>query len=282
MSKAATNQRKKPKSMKELTSPVQALVYRLSIVLFVILALVLLVLSRLDYQPITQLRTNVVDFTKPFLVVLSNPITSMRETKKKVSDYMTLFEENSRLVGENKRLKRLQAVAVALEAENQRLRELLKLNKRNNADFLTSRVIGDTSSNYSQSLIVDVGESSRISKGQIVTNEDGLVGRVIEVGANTSRVMLITDLNFRVPVLTEKSRERGILIGQNTPLPELSHLPPDSNIRVGERVVTSGDGKFFPPGIPVGEVYRFSKGSILIRPFVEIGRLDYINILNAY
>lgn len=276
------HERKKSKTMKEITSPVRALIYRLSIVLFIIAALVMLVLDRLNYQPLSQIRSGVIDVAEPVLAVLSNPITTVRETKKKLSDFFVLLEENAKIVEENKRLKRLQAVAVALEAENQRLRELLQLHPRDKMSFKTARVIGDTSTNYTQTLVLDAGEADGIVKGQVVSNADGLVGRIVEVGKGTSRVMTLADINSRVPIMTEKSRERGILFGNNTPLPELGHLPPDSNVRVGERVITSGDGQFFPPGIPVGEVYRFSQGSILVKPFIEMGRLDYVNIVNAY
>ena len=83
---------------------------------------------------------------------------------------------------------------------------------------------------------------------------DGLVGRVAELGDHAARILLLTDLNSRVPVVIEETRERAILSGDNTERPALAYLPPDARVSSGQRVVTSGSGGVLPAGLPIGTV----------------------------
>jgi rod shape-determining protein MreC len=102
---------------------------------------------------------------------------------------------------------------------------------------------------------------------------------VVEVGRNSSRLLLLTDLNSRVPVIVEASRYRGVLAGDNSDQPKLIFLPTNAKVNVGDRIVTSGHGGVFPPGLAVGVVSSIGDGNIRIEPLVDFSRIEYVSIL---
>jgi rod shape-determining protein MreC len=264
--------------LKEAVLPLKAFLLRLSIVFFVAVSVVLMILNRIQNPIVVNVRTAVIDGVIPSLTILSSPVEAFQSAKEFIATYALALQENKTLKEDNQRLLRLKQVALALESENRRLRELLRMLPQDKSHFLTARVVGDTGGPYSRSVLINSGEENKLKSGLIVTNTLGLVGRIIEVGTNSARVLLLTDINMRVPVITEKSRERAVLSGNNANMPLLNHLPDDSHIRLGERVLTSGDGEYFPSGIPVGEVEKIDGKLVTVRPFVDWSRLDYVTI----
>ena len=129
--------------------------------------------------------------------------------------------ENARLREENERLRRWQSIALALDAENQRLKANLRWIPDPAPSYVTARVVADAGGVYAKAVLLSVGPNHGIRKGEIALDERGLVGRVTEVGARTARVLLITDLNSRIPVILENSRAHAILVGTNGPRPRL-------------------------------------------------------------
>jgi len=112
-----------------------------------------------------------------------------------------------------------------------------------------------------------------------VTGE-GLVGRVSEVGSRAARVLLVTDLNSRVPVIVEGPQQRALLTGDNSERPCLRYLDAGAEIKVGDRVVTSGQGGVFPPGLPVGVVASLDREAPRVEPYVELSRVEYLRIVD--
>jgi rod shape-determining protein MreC len=103
---------------------------------------------------------------------------------------------------------------------------------------------------------------------------------VLEVGKRASRVLLLTDISARVPVVIERTRDQAVLAGNNSDNPELQYLPRDVDIKVGDRIVTSGVGGNFPVGLPVGEVTRVADGHILVQLYAQLDRMEYIRLVD--
>jgi rod shape-determining protein MreC len=103
---------------------------------------------------------------------------------------------------------------------------------------------------------------------------------VLEVGQRASRVLLLTDINSRVPVLIERTRDQAVLAGNNTDQPEIRYLTRDADIKVGDRIVTSGAGGAFPPGLPVGEVVGLGEGEVSVATFADLDRLEFVRLVN--
>jgi rod shape-determining protein MreC len=103
---------------------------------------------------------------------------------------------------------------------------------------------------------------------------------VTDVGERAARVLLLTDMNSNIPVVVENSRERAIAAGDNSPRLRLLFLSPTAQPQIGDRIVTSGHGGIFPPGIPVGAVVGFRDGLPLIQPFVDFSRLEFVRLVD--
>jgi len=108
----------------------------------------------------------------------------------------------------------------------------------------------------------------------------GLAGRVATVGYRSARILLITDINSRVPVLIESSRDRAILSGDNSGMPRLIFLPANASIKAGDRVVTSGHGGVFPPGLQVGQIVSSSDGVMRVKPNVSFDQLEFVRLID--
>ena len=117
-------------------------------------------------------------------------------------------------------------------------------------------------------------------KGQIALDDRGLVGRVMEVGMRSARVLLLTDINSRIPVVMEQSRARAMLVGTNGPRPRLLHWPEGVQPAEGERIVTSAEANAFPAGLPVGTV-RFTASNVPeVQPEARLDRLEVVRLFD--
>jgi rod shape-determining protein MreC len=140
-------------------------------------------------------------------------------------------------------------------------------------------VIGESGGPFVRTLVLAAGERDGVRPQQAVVGARGLVGRVTDVGSDAARILLITDLNSRVPVLIEESGRRAILSGDNSAMPRLMFMEAEAQISAGDRVVTSGHGGVFPPGLPVGTVTEAEGGALRVRPFAQWSRLDNVSVL---
>jgi rod shape-determining protein MreC len=239
-----------------------------------------MMLGKVDIGLMESVRANVTDAATPILDVISKPIVSVNKMISEAKGFYSVREENLILKQEKDRLLQWQAAARKLEIENKNLRGLLNFPVEPAAGFITARAIADTGGAFANSVVINAGNKSGIRKGQATITGEGLVGRVTDVGARSSRVLLITDLNSRIPVVLQSSQARAILAGDNTHRPKLIHLSPGASISQGDRIVTSGHGGAFPPGLPVGLVASVNEKGINIEPFVQRSRVTYLRILD--
>ena len=256
--------------------PLKNIVQRFAYLGFVLAAFAAMLVGKADTVVYERLRADVTDAVAPILSALSRPVATVARTVDGLRELSALRQENTRLRQQNTRLLQWQMVARKLESENRDLRELSNFNPGPAASFVTARVIADTGSVFAQSLILNAGERDGIRKGQAVLGVGGFIGRITDVGNRSSRVLLVTDINSRVPVLVERTRTRAILAGGNTDRPRLIHLPPTARVSPGDRIVTSGHGGAFPPGIPVGIVASVSDGGVRVQPFMDRDRIEFV------
>ena len=259
----------------------RALAHRFSFAFLLMGAFALMMLGKVDAVVVDSVRGRINDAVAPILDAFARPAATVSETVREIDSLARLHEENLRLRAENEELQRFQEAAYRLEAENLSLRMLLNYRPEQLHRFITARVIANDNGAFVRSLGVNLGHDNGIRDGQAAVGSRGLVGRVVQTGERSARLLLITDLNARIPVVLEQSRQRAVLGGDNTDLPMLLHLPPDSGVAVGDRVVTSGDGDMFPPGLLVGMVESIDEGgTVRIRPAENIGRLEYVRIMD--
>jgi rod shape-determining protein MreC len=247
---------------------------------FILIAFASLMISVLSPQSVGGLRSGAADMAAPVLETLSRPVQEAAVFVRNVSGITQLQAENIRLEQENLRLREWYQTALVLEAENKSLRDLLNVRIDPQNSYITARVLADSGNTFVKSLLVSAGSADGVKKGQAVLSGDGVVGRVIEVGQDTARVLLLTDMNSRVPVLVENSRQHAILAGENERAPVLMHLPPDSVVDENARIITSGQGGIFPHGLPVGRVVLDKNRVPQVELFADFDRMIHVRIVD--
>jgi len=262
-----------------LAAPLRILFNRFAFLLMVGASVTLLGLSRAGYTPIESARVLVLDYAAPVLDVISRPVAAVNALFAEIGTLMTIYADNERLTLENERLHAWQAEARQLAQENAAFRGLLRAQPEPGMTFISARVVGDSGGPFVRTLMLNAGGEDGVRKGEAVVNGDGLVGRVVEAGNRSSRVLLLTDLNSRVPVVLEQSRLRAVLEGDNTDVLRLSFLTDLDEIEIGDRVMTSGHGGIFPAGIPVGAVAAIEGDNVWVAPLVAFGKLEFVRVL---
>ena len=269
-----------PRSVYRLAQPIRSLTQRVAYISMVVAAVGLMILGKVDVLLMDSIRAQVTDTVAPILDALSRPADSVAKAIEQVRQLSALSQENTLLRESQARLLQWQSAALRLEAENKNLRDLLNYVPGPEPSFITARVIADTGGAFAHSLILNAGVRDGAAKGQAAMTGDGLVGRVASAGSRSVRILLITDLNSRIPVLVGTRRTRAILAGNNSDRPRLIHLLSGEAVSAGDRIVTSGHGGAFPFGLPVGVVASVSDGGIGVEPYVERNRLEYVRLLD--
>ncbi len=170
----------------------------------------------------------------------------------------------------------------AIEADNSRLKGLLYFKKQVPFWTVPAQVIGRDPSNWSNSVIIDKGRDQSIRPNMAVVSPRGIVGRVVEAGRNSAKVLLITDPNSKVGAILEKNREGGIVVGRPGGACKMIYISLDSDMAIGDKVFTAGYGAIFPKGILIGEVAGCGKepGRLykyaIIRPSQDFSKLEEV------
>ncbi len=266
--------------MIRLSIPVRQGLSKLTLPVLVAGAFGLMLLGKADAMLAERARMALADVLAPIYGVLAQPLTAARGEIDNVRQMFTLYEDNSRLRRENAALRRWQAVAQALDAENEALKANLHWIPDPAPNYVTAHVVADAGGIYARAVLLSSGPNHNITKGQIALDEGGLVGRVTELGARSARVMLITDINSRIPVILENSRSRAVLSGTNGTRPRLMFWPEGSPPVEGERVVTSAEANAFPAGLPVGVVH-YTPGKVAeVVPYAQLDRLEMVRLFD--
>jgi rod shape-determining protein MreC len=252
---------------------------QLSLIVCAVSAVVIAFLGKADATLFDRARATLSDLTEPALSQVRLPLTAVQGWIANTGTVFTVFQDNIQLERENAELRKWQNVALSLEAKMHRYEILLNAVHDSDPASVTARVIGEATRPFIKSLILNAGADQQVKKGQAVVDERGLLGRVYVTGEKTSWVILLTDLNSRVPVVIEPYHRRAILIGDNTPAPQLELDVSDGPVKAGDRVVSTGDGGLLPPDLPIGTVMQ--EGSALrVVLFARPGTSDFVRIMN--
>ena len=266
--------------MIHLSPPRRAALQRVSLLLLVLLSAMMIILGKADQVMFETLRVSVTDTAAPLLAIASRPLTALEALADRARGLVAVYRDNARLAEENERLLRWRQAALSLASENTELHGLLKLVPVPPASFVTARVIGNSGGAYVRNLMIRAGTENGVARGQAAITGEGLVGRVAEVGTQAARILLVTDLNSRIPVIVEGTRQRALMMGDNSDRPSLRYLDTVSGIKVGDRVVTSGEGGVFPPGLPVGVIASLDGEAPRVEPYVELSQVQYLRIVD--
>ncbi len=267
-------------SVLRLAKPLKAWAQRFAFLSLVGAAFALMLLAKADTVLIERARLAVVDAVSPILDAVARPVGTVRDLIGDAKELASLREENQELRARIDRLMRWQAVAQRLESENQALRGSLQLVPDPFQTFVSARVIADQGGAFVRSVLVNAGARDGVDRGQAALTGEGLAGRVAEVGRRSARVLLITDMNSRIPVTVGKARERAVLAGNNTDRPRLLYLGPRVKVEPGDRVATSGHGGVLPPGLPIGNVVALDETGVMVQPYMDQAHMEFLRLVN--
>lgn len=247
---------------------------------YIVASIALLIFGRSQTSVIDQVRAQIFATFIPVITVVDIP----REASSSLSDWIrniaVVYSDNQFLREENAELKRQLAEATELEIDNLRLKNLLNIKDGTVSTITASRIVSDSNSPFFKSMLINSGSNDGVKKGHAVVNEEGVIGRTINVARNSSRVLLLNDINSRIPVKFAKTGVNVILAGDNSSELHIEFMPPEESAAIGDVILTSGMGGVFPPDLPVGEVSEISPlGEIKVRPQVNLDRLNYVSVI---
>ncbi len=196
-----------------------------------------------------------------------------------LSDYFAAGSQNADLKAQLKVMKQWRDVAIALKDENARYKTLLGLKTDPPIPMVAARIVTDSRGPFADTRLANTGAEHGVKVGNPVMSENGLVGRVIGVTGGASRVLLLTDIASRTPVMIDRTNARAILTGDGGPNPRLDYLRGHDPIREGDRLLTSGDGGVVPRGLPVGTAVKGLDGRWRVVLASDKAPIDFVRIL---
>ena len=195
-----------------------------------------------------------------------------------IRDYIFAGQENRHLREQIEQLKGWRDQAIALQNLNDRYRSLLALKTDPPIPMVTAQLVTDSRGPFANTRMANVGGEHGVIVGNPVMAEHGLVGRIVGVAHNASRVLLLTDIVSRTPVLVARTNARAILTGDGGPNPKLAYMRGVDPVKVGDRVLTSGDGGVFPRGLPVGIAVQGLDGAWRVKLDSDNAPIDFVRI----
>lgn len=245
-------------------------------------AVVLFLIDRTRPDLTERLRATALDSLAPALDLAAAPARGVGAAANWVERYLLAHARNAELEAENARLRLLAERTEALERDGATLRRLLRLSEPGVTVVTTARVVGTSDAALLDSAIVTAGAQSGLRTDMPVRDGYGVVGRVSLVGEHAARVLLASDIESRIPARILRTGETAIATGNGAGGIELQFLRPDADLVVGDRVVTSGHGRLFPPNIPVGVVIRIDASRPQLKPAAALDRLSYVVVMQPY
>lgn len=254
------------------------LTHNLSFALLTVAAVILLLTGRAQGSWTDGARSFLQDLVSPLFAAVAGPSNALSRWTEGLGAAFDVYGENQRLREENAKLLAFKNEAIELRQKVTRYEALLNVGPQPGSTFVTGRVIADSGGAFQHALIVNLGRDAGVAKGQAVTNEQGLVGHVVNAGRRSARVLLLNDIASRIPVRLERANVRAILAGDGMVQPYLDFLPRGSVLVAGDRVITSSDGGVLPPGIPVGVVVQ-AGGAPRVDLFTDERRADFVRLI---
>jgi rod shape-determining protein MreC len=246
------------------------------------LSLGIVLFGRADQNLGDHLRSGLDDLLAPAYAVVAGPIEALENGTGAVGNLFNLAGQNAQLRAENARLLQWQAVAMALQAQNDALRASLNYIPRPAPEFFTAPVVADLGGVYARSVLVATSPSEGIAPqdmvGAIAMDGRGIAGRVVDAGSRSARVLLITDLNSRIPVGLGARGAPALMAGTNGPDPQLLYWSPGQPPQEGDMVLSSSEGGAFPPGLPIGVVHYDAQNEPEVLPLADLDDLRMLRL----
>jgi len=253
---------------------------KIETVLFSFLCVIFLIVSRVNADFSKDVSFTFVSISMPVVKFAAFPFNALINLLTDFHELIDAKKENQVLKEELAKLRSFYVKSLNIYQENKELRNVLNFVSAKTSNFKVARIIGRSNQVFNQKLFIDAGKNRGIKEGSIVAGNRGAIGRIAEVGEDRSRLILLNDATSRIPIITSKSRTRGILSGNGSNLIEILYLPKSHDIEAGDWVFTSGDGDTLPPGILIGVVKEVEEGYVGVAMVEDVNNADLVTIMD--
>ena len=250
---------------------------RFSLFVLVVLSVILIFLETIETKPLNGIRSFVKDVVYRGALVVSYPSKSFSSFYGFLQNHINLYSNYKELIKENDELKNNISKTDFLELENSQLRKLIEEQVESSSNLVSARVMLDKQSPYLNSFVLNIGRNKDLRNGMAVLDGKNFIGRIVDVNFYSSRVLLVTDLNSKIPILSEPSGNHAILSGHGIDKPTLEYLSEGHKIQDGDKIYTSGKEGIFAPGIIIGEAI-INKDEIRVLLFSDLDQITFVNI----
>tara|TARA_B110000014_G_C20009518_1_gene523383 strand:- start:64 stop:900 length:837 start_codon:yes stop_codon:yes gene_type:complete len=253
---------------------------KFSIFTLLIISVIVLSLEYFKSGPVNKFRSFTKDLIFKGSYFISSPFIFFEDKYYLFKDHMKLYEEYSNYKNKKIKLDSLEKENQFLKSENNHLKNIIDDRNDFSKDFLITKVLIDNQSPYLKSVIINKGFNHGIKIGVAVKDKFYFVGKIVGVNYLTSRVLLASDLNSKIPIIIEPGRINAILSGNgNNNYADLEYLPKQNNIKSGDLVFTSGTDATIPPAIPIGKIIEKDKKKF-VKFFSNFDQLKYVKVSN--
>jgi len=250
---------------------------RFSLLILIIISIFLLFIETIETKPLNIVRSVIKDLIYRGALISSYPSKFFSNFYVYTDNHLKLYDNYNSLKVENANLRDLISQSDFLELENSQLKELIENKSDLAANYVSARVMLDKQSPYLNSLVINIGSNKNIKKGMAVLDGKNFIGRIVDVNFFSSRILLVTDLNSKIPITLQPSGNHAILSGHGINLPTLEYLPKNNLVKDGDKIYTSGKEGIFNPGIPIG-VTQIKNDNIYVLLFSDLSQITFVNI----
>jgi len=266
-----------------LSVPFRQALSRLSFPATLAASLGAVLIGRADPNFSDHMRAGIDDLLAPLYMAVSGPIQAAEHGTGAIGHLFALSQENAQLREQNAELLQWQEVAMALQAQNSALQASMNYVPSPTPQFSTGEVAADLGGVYARSVLVlvpPVNGNAQSLVGAVAMDGRGVAGRVVEAGGRSARVLLITDINSRIPVALGADGAPALMAGTNGPDPSLLYWAPGRPPAEGAMVLTSSQGGAFPPGLPVGVVHYDTQNNPVVLPLASLDSLRLLRLFS--
>ena len=252
---------------------------KFSLLTLLFLSIIVIVLSNYNFKVIQLIKIGVNEFTYRASFLISTPENKIQKINSQIKDHLKVYDNYKNLELELEKLKQKKLTNNFLKMENEKLRDLI--NESINSNEILARVLIDKESPFLRSIILNKGTKDKLKIGMAVVDEVHLVGKVIEVNFTNSRVLLLSDLNSKIPVVLEPIGMQAVVSGTGGTNGKIQYTKEEYSDDINNQEIiayTSGLGGLFKPGLPVGKISRVNPHEIIF--FSDFKQLEYVKIIS--
>jgi len=252
---------------------------KFSLLTLLFLSIFVLILSNYNFKIIKYIKFGINEFVYRTSFLISTPEKKIKNINSQIKDHMKIYENYKNIELELETLKQKELITKFLKMENEKLRKLI--NESINSKEILAKVLIDKESPFLKSIILNKGSKDKLKIGMAVVDGVYLVGKVIEVNFTNSRVLLLSDLNSKIPVILEPIGMQAVVSGTGGDYGKIEYTKKEYSDEIISNeiiVYTSGLGGLFKSGIPVGKISK--KNTNQINFFSDFRQLEYAKIIS--